>query len=110
MQVNANGTITYAQTNISFENQALLGGYSPTLRDCYARNVLTLYNALSYRLEGSFRRKGSTMGTAYLPVSLNYSGYTTVRMQVIGWEYDFATRVARITFGQVPTAYVYPIN
>lgn len=110
LQVNANGTITYAQTNISFENQALLGGYSPTLRDCYARNVLTLYNALSYRLEGSFRRKGSTMGTAYLPVSLNYSGYTTVRMQVIGWEYDFATRVARITFGQVPTAYVYPIS
>lgn len=110
LQVNANGTITYAQTNISFENQALLGGYSPTLRDCYARNVLTLYNALSYRLEGSFRRKGATMGNAYLPVSLNYSGYTTVRMQVIGWEYDFATRVARITFGQVPTAYVYPIN
>jgi hypothetical protein len=110
LQVNANGTITYAQTNISFENQALLGGYSPTLRDCYARNVLTLYNALSYRLEGSFRRKGATMGNAYLPVSLNYSGYTTVRMQVIGWEYDFATRVARITFGQVPTAYVYPIS
>jgi hypothetical protein len=110
LQVNANGTITYAQTNISFENQALLGGYSPTLRDCYARNVLTLYNALSYRLEGSFRRKGETIGNAYLPVSLNYSGYTTVRMQVIGWEYDFATRVARITFGQVPTAYVYPIS
>lgn len=110
LQVNANGTITYSQTNISFENQALLGGYAPTLRDCYARNVLTLYNALSYRLEGSFRRKGATMGNAYLPVSLNYSGYTTVRMQVIGWEYDFATRVARITFGQVPTAYVYPIN
>jgi len=110
LQVNANGTITYSQTNISFENQALLGGYSPTLRDCYARNVLTLYNALSYRLEGSFRRKGATMGNAYLPVSLNYSGYTTVRMQVIGWEYDFATRVARITFGQVPTAYVYPIS
>jgi hypothetical protein len=110
LQVNANGTITYSQTNISFENQALLGGYAPTLRDCYARNVLTLYNALSYRLEGSFRRKGATMGNAYLPVSLNYSGYTTVRMEVIGWEYDFATRVARITFGQVPTAYVYPIN
>jgi hypothetical protein len=110
LQVNANGTITYSQTNISFENQALLGGYSPTLRDCYARNVLTLYNALSYRLEGSFRRKGATIGNAYLPVSLNYSGYTTVRMQVIGWEYDFATRVARITFGQVPTAYVYPIS
>lgn len=110
LQVNANGTITYAQTDISFENQALLGGYSPTLRDCYARNVLTLYNALSYRLEGSFRRKGETMGTAYLPVSLNYSGYTTVRMQVIGWEYDFASREARITFGQVPTAYVYPIS
>lgn len=110
LQVNANGTITYSQTNISFENQALLGGYAPTLRDCYARNVLTLYNALSYRLEGSFRRKGSTMGNAYLPVSLNYSGYTTVRMQVIGWEYDLATRTARITFGQVPTAYVYPIN
>ena len=110
LQVNANGTITYAQTNISFENQALLGGYSPTLRDCYARNVLTIYNALSYRLEGSFRRKGDTIGNAYLPVSLNYSGYTTVRMQVIGWEYDFATRVARITFGQVPTAYVYPIS
>lgn len=110
LQVNANGTITYAQTNISFENQALLGGYSPTLRDCYARNVLTLYNALSYRLEGSFRRKGATMGNAYLPVSLNYSGYTTVRMQVIGWEYDFASREARITFGQVPTAYVYPIS
>lgn len=110
LQVNANGTITYAQTNISFENQALLGGYSPTLRDCYARNVLTLYNALSYRLEGSFRRKGNTMGNAYLPVSLNYFGYTTVKMQIIGWEYDFATRVARITFGQVPTAYVYPIS
>ena len=110
LQVNANGTITYAQTNISFENQALLGGYSPTLRDCYARNVLSLYNALSYRLEGSFRRKGDTIGTAYLPVSLNYSGYTTVKMQVIGWEYDFARREARITFGQVPTAYVYPIN
>ena len=110
LQVNANGTITYSQTNITFENQALLGGYSPTLRDCYARNVLTLYNALSYRLEGSFRRKGATIGNAYLPVSLNYSGYTTVRMQVIGWEYDFATRVARITFGQVPTAYVYPIS
>ena len=110
LQVNANGTITYTQTNISFENQALLGGYAPTLRDCYARNVLTLYNALSYRLEGSFRRKGATMGNAYLPVSLNYAGYTTVRMQVIGWEYDFATRVARITFGQVPTAYVYPIS
>ena len=110
LQVNANGTITYSQTNISFENQALLGGYSPTLRDCYARNVLTLYNALSYRLEGSFRRKGATVGNAYLPVSLNYAGYTTVRMQVIGWEYDFATRVARITFGQVPTAYVYPIS
>ena len=110
LQVNANGTITYTQTNITFENQALLGGYSPTLRDCYARNVLTLYNALSYRLEGSFRRKGATIGNAYLPVSLNYAGYTTVRMQVIGWEYDFATRVARITFGQVPTAYVYPIS
>jgi hypothetical protein len=110
LQVNANGTITYSQTNITFENQALLGGYSPTLRDCYARNVLTLYNALSYRLEGSFRRKGATIGNAYLPVSLNYAGYTTVRMQVIGWEYDFATRVARITFGQVPTAYVYPIS
>jgi hypothetical protein len=110
LQVNSNGTITYSLTDISFENQALLGGYAPTLRDCYARNVLTLYNALSYRLEGSFRRKGATMGNAYLPVSLNYSGYTTVRMQVIGWEYDFATRVARITFGQVPTAYVYPIS
>lgn len=110
LQVNANGTISYSQTNITFENQALLGGYSPTLRDCYARNVLTLYNALSYRLEGSFRRKGATIGNAYLPVSLNYAGYTTVRMQVIGWEYDFATRVARITFGQVPTAYVYPIS
>lgn len=110
LQVNANGTITYAQTDISFQNQALLGGYSPTLRDCYARNVLSIYNALSYRLEGSFRRKGETMGTAYLPVSLNYSGYTTVRMQVIGWEYDFARREARITFGQVPTAYVYPIS
>ena len=110
LQVNSNGTITYSLTDISFENQALLGGYAPTLRDCYARNVLTLYNALSYRLEGSFRRKGATMGNAYLPVSLNYAGYTTVRMQVIGWEYDFATRVARITFGQVPTAYVYPIS
>jgi hypothetical protein len=110
LQVNSNGSITYSQTNITFENQALLGGYSPTLRDCYARNVLTLYNALSYRLEGSFRRKGATMGNAYLPVSLNYSGYTTVRMQVIGWEYDFAMRVARITFVQVPTAYIYPIS
>ena len=104
------GTYLYDLTNISFEAQSTDASYSPTLRDCYARNVLTLYNALSYRLEGSFRRKGNTMGTAYLPVSLNYSGYTTVRMQVIGWEYDFARREARITFGQVPTAYVYPIN
>jgi hypothetical protein len=110
LQVNANGTITYTQTNISFENQALLGGYAPTLRDTYARNVLTLYNVLSFRFEGSFRRKGLTMGNAYLPASLNYSGYTSVRLQVIGWEYDLATRVVRITFGQVPTAYVYPIN
>jgi len=110
LQVNANGTITYSQTNISFENQALLGGYSPRLRDCYARNVLTIYNALSYRLEGSFRRKGNTFGNGYISNQLIYTGYTTVRLQVIGWEYDLATRVARITFGQVPTAYVYPIN
>lgn len=110
LQVNANGSITYAQTDISFENQALLGGYSPTLRDCYARNVLTLYNVLSFRFEGSFRRVGNTMGTAILPASLQYSGYTSVRLQVIGWEYDLASRVVRITFGQVPTAYVYPIN
>jgi hypothetical protein len=110
LQVNANGSITYTQTNISFENQALLGGYSPTLRDCYARNVLSVYNALSYRLEGSFRRKGNTFGNGFLSTELNYTGYTSVRMQVIGWEYDLASRVARITFGQVPTAYVYPIS
>jgi len=110
LQTNANGTITYSQTNISFENQALLGGYSPRLRDCYARNVLTIYNALSYRLEGSFRRKGNTFGNGYISNQLVYTGFTTVRLQVIGWEYDLATRVARITFGQVPTAYVYPIN
>jgi hypothetical protein len=110
LQVNDNGSITYTQTNISFENQALLGGYAPTLRDCYARNVLSVYNALSYRLEGSFRRKGNTFGNGFLSTELNYSGYTTVRLQVIGWEYDLASRVARITFGQVPTAYVYPIN
>ena len=109
-QVNANGTFTYTQTNLSFENQALLGGYSPTLRDCYARNVLTIYNALSYRLEGSFRRKGNTFGYADLSTELDYIGYSTVRLQVIGWEYDLASRVARITFGQVPTAYVYPIS
>lgn len=110
LQTNANGTITYSQINISFENQALLGGYAPTLRDCYARNVLTLYNALTYRLEGSFRRAGNTFGNAYLPSQLVYTGYSTVRLQIIGWEYDLATRVARITFGQVPTAYVYPIS
>jgi hypothetical protein len=110
LQVNANGTITYTQTNITFENQALLGGYSPRLRDCYARNVLTIYNALSYRLEGSFRRKGDTFGNGYIGSQLVYTGFSTVRLQVIGWEYDLASRVARITFGQVPTAYVYPIN
>jgi hypothetical protein len=110
LQVNANGSITYSQTNISFENQALLGGYSPRLRDCYARNVLTIYNALSYRLEGSFRRKGDTFGNGYIGTQLVYTGFSTVRLQVIGWEYDLASRVARITFGQVPTAYVYPIN
>lgn len=109
-QVNANGTFTYSQTNLSFENQALLVGYSPTLRDCYARNVLSLYNALSYRLEGSFRRKGNSFGSGFTPVQLDYSGYTSGRYQVIGWEYDLASRVARITFGQVPTAYVYPIS
>jgi hypothetical protein len=110
LQVNANGTITYTQTNITFENQALLGGYSPRLRECYARNVLTIYNALSYRLEGSFRRKGDTFGHGYIGTQLVYTGFSTVRLQVIGWEYDLASRVARITFGQVPTAYVYPIN
>ena len=110
LQVNANGTISYNQTNISFENQALLGGYSPTLRDCYARNILSIYNVLNYRLEGSFRRKGSTMGNAFTPAKLEFSGYTSARLQVIGWEYDLASRVARITFGQVPTAYVYPIS
>jgi hypothetical protein len=110
LQVNANGSITYTQTNLSFENQALLGGYSPTLRDCYARNVLTVYNALSYRLEGSFRRKGDSFGYANLTAELDYINYYTVRLQVIGWEYDLASRVARIIFGQVPTAYVYPIN
>ena len=110
LQVNANGTITYTQTNLSFENQALLGGYSPTLRDCYARNVLSVYNALSYRLEGSFRRKGDSFGFADLTAELDYTGYSTVRLQVIGWEYDLASRVARIIFGQVPTAYVYPIS
>jgi hypothetical protein len=110
LQVNANGSITYSQTNISFENQALLGGYSPRLRDCYARNVLTIYNALSYRLEGLFRRKGDTFGNGYIGTQLVYTGFSTVRLQVIGWEYDLASRVARITFGQVPTAYVYPIN
>ena len=110
LQVNANGTITYTQTDISFENQALLGGYSPTLRDCYARNVLSVYNALSYRLEGSFRRKGNTFGFGELTAELDYINYYTVRLQVIGWEYDLASRVARIIFGQVPTAYVYPIS
>jgi hypothetical protein len=110
LQVNANGTITYTQTDISFENQALLGGYSPTLRDCYARNILSVYNALSYRLEGSFRRKGDTFGFGDLTAELDYTGYSTVRLQVIGWEYDLASRVARIIFGQVPTAYVYPIS
>jgi hypothetical protein len=110
LQVNANGSITYTQTNLSFENQALLGGYSPTLRDCYARNILSVYNALSYRLEGSFRRKGDTFGFADLTTELDYTGYSTVRLQVIGWEYDLASRVARIIFGQVPTAYVYPIS
>jgi len=107
---NEEGNFVYDFINISFEAQATEGSYSPTLRDTYARNVLTLYNVLSFRFEGSFRRKGLTMGNAYLPASLNYSGYTSVRLQVIGWEYDLATRVARITFGQVPTAYVYPIN
>ena len=101
---------TYNQTNISFENQALLGAYAPTLRDCYARNVLTLYNALSYRLEGSFRRKGNDFGFGYLPAQLNYIGYTNVKLQVIGWEYNLASREANIIFGQVPTAYVYPID
>jgi hypothetical protein len=110
LQVNANGSITYTQTNLSFENQALLGGYSPTLRDCYARNVLSVYNALSYRLEGSFRRKGDTFGFGELTAELDYINYYTVRLQVIGWEYDLASRVARIIFGQVPTAYVYPIS
>jgi hypothetical protein len=110
LQVNANGTITYTQTNLSFENQALLGGYSPTLRDCYARNVLSVYNALSYRLEGSFRRKGNTFGNGFLSAELDYDTYRNFRLQVIGWEYDLASRVARITFGQVPTAYVYPIS
>jgi hypothetical protein len=110
LQVNSNGSITYTQTNLSFENQALLGGYSPTLRDCYARNVLSVYNALSYRLEGSFRRKGDSFGFADLTAELDYTGYSTVRLQVIGWEYDLASRVARIIFGQVPTAYVYPIS
>lgn len=110
LQVNANGSITYTQTNLSFENQALLGGYSPTLRDCYARNVLTIYNALSYRLEGSFRRKGNTFGFGDLAAQLDYIPYQNGRYQVIGWEYDLASRVARITFGQVPTAYVYPIS
>ena len=109
-QINAAGTFTYTQTNLSFENQALLGGYSPTLRDCYARNVLTIYNALSYRLEGSFRRKGNTFGYADLAAQLDYVPYQNGRYQVIGWEYDLASRVARITFGQVPTAYVYPIS
>jgi hypothetical protein len=109
-QINANGTFTYTQTNISFENQALLGGYSPTLRDCYARNVLSLYNALSYRLEGSFRRKGNSFGSGFTPAQLDYVPYQNGRYQVIGWEYDLASRVARITFGQVPTAYVYPIS
>ena len=101
---------TYNQTNISFENQALLGAYAPTLRDCYARNVLTLYNALSYRLEGSFRRKGNDFGFGFLPAQLNYIGYTNVKLQVIGWEYNLASREANIIFGQVPTAYVYPID
>jgi hypothetical protein len=72
--------------------------------------VLTIYNALSYRLEGSFRRKGDDFGYGFVTTELDYDGYRTVRMQVIGWEYDLASRVARIIFGQVPTAYVYPIN
>jgi hypothetical protein len=109
-QVSTNYQIDYNQTNISFESQATESSYSPTLRDCYARNVLTIYNALSYRLEGSFRRKGDDFGYGFVTTELDYSGYTTVRMQIIGWEYDLASRVARIIFGQVPTAYVYPIN
>jgi YD repeat-containing protein len=72
--------------------------------------VLSVYNALSYRLEGSFKRKVNTSAFGFLTARLNYTGYTTVQMQVIGWEYDLASRVARITFGQVPTAYVYPIS
>ena len=104
------GTYLYDLTNISFEAQATESSYAPTLRDCYARNVLSIYNVLNYRLEGSFRRKGSTMGNAFTPAKLEFIGYTSARLQVIGWEYDLASRVARITFGQVPTAYVYPIN
>jgi hypothetical protein len=104
------GIEQYDLINISFEAQSTDASYAPTLRDCYARNVLTIYNALSYRLEGSFRRKGDDFGYGFVTTELDYSGYTTVRMQVIGWEYDLASRVARIIFGQVPTAYVYPIN
>jgi hypothetical protein len=104
------GTYLYDLTNISFEAQATESSYSPTLRDCYARNVLSIYNVLNYRLEGSFRRKGSTMGNAFTPAKLEFIGYTAARLQVIGWEYDLASRVARIIFGQVPTAYVYPIS
>jgi hypothetical protein len=109
-QVTIDFQIIYSQTDISFEAQSTESSYSPTLRDCYARNVLTIYNALSYRLEGSFRRKGNDFGYGFVTTELDYSGYTTVRMQIIGWEYDLASRVARIIFGQVPTAYVYPIN
>ena len=104
------GSFVYDFINISFEAQATEGSYSPTLRDCYARNILSIYNVLNYRLEGSFRRKGSTIGNAFTPAKLEFAGYTSARLQVIGWEYDLASRVARITFGQVPTAYVYPIN
>jgi hypothetical protein len=110
LQVTIDFQRIYSQTDISFEAQSTESSYSPTLRDCYARNVLTIYNALSYRLEGSFRRKGNDFGYGFVTTELDYSGYTTVRMQIIGWEYDLASRVARIIFGQVPTAYVYPIN
>jgi hypothetical protein len=50
------------------------------------------------------------MGNAFTPAKLEFIGYTSARLQVIGWDYDLASRVARIIFGQVPTAYVYPIS
>lgn len=104
------GLFDYALIDLSFEGQATLSSYSPTLRDTYARQLLSIYNALSFRLEGSFRRKGTDFGWATQLTNLNYTGYSGVKMQVIGWDYDLRSRVSNIIFGQVPQAYVYPLT